>query len=178
MKRSEKFLVRYGRRPNHGWRVGRPDHFHHVAEIARRRLIVNRWFLGELKRHGITDFGIDDVHLRRELDQRNLFGLLDERDKKIVKTVCGLAGIKSAGKVQKLASLALNVRQTTKAVSTETPVFLNAFLTAVKQSNILTSQEFFRLKNFFSDWVTSMRFVDVLSEPEHPHAPKVQSKTF
>src|SRR3989338_867136 len=170
-KRGDRFLVRKNMRPvGTGWDTNNADHFHHVAELARRRFTVNVLLKERMIELGLGDRRLSDFILTQELMQKAPH-VLEERDRKIVGHIIDVAGIKSKTKIQKLHAIAAESIRETQSISPENTLFIRVFLAAVKNEKMLTETEFNRLQGGIADWMAAVRFTTALTELEE--VPKV-----
>ena len=128
-------------------------HYHHLAEIWRKRRALATWFHGEKKKLGLQ--GLGDSQLCSEASIRpEVESLLTERDTRIVSTVLDIAKLKSQKKREKVIQASHAVRKEHSPSDIETHGFIREFK-QILPSLALSPKEKSKIKNAFSDWFSA-----------------------
>ncbi|MEW5955579.1 MAG: hypothetical protein AB1626_03525 [Candidatus Micrarchaeota archaeon] len=135
----------------------KPTHFHHLAEIARRRIELQKWFDERKKALRVSVQEVDMARLAARSGGEAAKALLVERDEKIVHSVLDLAEVCDRRARAAVIGLARQMRESTRSIGIEEFFFLRTFKEGLAGLMQLTPLEKTRVSKAYSDWLKAMQ---------------------
>ncbi len=133
----------------------KPAHFHHLAEIWRRRRSIAAWLYVEKKKLNVNGLGDSELYSKADRSTE-VNSLLKERDDRIIKEILDLARLKAKKKRELVAQACHEARKISSPSDLETHAFIREIKGSIPSLS-LNPREKIRLQKAFSDWFNSMK---------------------